>query len=77
MKFQLLIEIKILKNNDFSCLNHSDAVSILLGNVKMQTIVGILTFLNRINVMLSRASVLLNLLNSLQASHFISFPQLV
>ena len=32
---------------------HSDGVLILLINVKMPTIVGILTFISRINVMLS------------------------
>ena len=53
MKFQLLTESKILKNNDFfSCLKHLD-VFILLINVKMPTIVGILTFMSTINLMLS------------------------
>ena len=57
MKFQLLIETKILKNKDFLALNHSYSVFfifILLINVKMPK-VGILTFMSRINSMLSRA----------------------
>ena len=33
----------------FSCLKHSDVVFILLINVKMPTIVGILTFMSMIN----------------------------
>ena len=37
MKFQLLIKIKIPKNNDFS-YNLSDSVLILLINVKIPTI---------------------------------------
>ena len=43
MKFQLLIKSKILKTN-FLALNLSDGVFI---NVKMSTIVGILTFTSR------------------------------
>ena len=52
-EFQLLIESKIhvLKNNE-SCLKHSDGVFILLINVQMPTVV-ILTFMSRINFMLS------------------------
>ena len=42
----------MLKNKDFSFFKTSD-VFILLMNVKMPTIVGILTFMSRINVMLS------------------------
>ena len=53
MNFQAHIESKVLKYNIFSCLKHSDVVFILHINVKMPTIVGILTFLNRINFMLS------------------------
>ena len=63
MKFQLLIKFKMLKNKDFSCLytlrpqgyktfSCSTQLStkfILLINVKMPTIVGILTFVSRIN----------------------------
>ena len=47
MLFQLLIKAKMLKNN----LELSDVVFILLINVKMPTIVGILTFMSRINFM--------------------------
>ena len=50
---QLLIECKILNSNDFSYLKHSDVVFFLLINVKMPTIVAILTFMNKINFMLS------------------------
>ena len=53
MKFQLLRESKILKNNIFFCLKQSNVVFILLINVKMPTIVGILTFMSRINFKLS------------------------
>ena len=52
MKFQLLIENK-MKNNIFSCLKHSGVVFILLINVKRATIVAILTFMSKINFMLS------------------------
>ena len=37
---------KMQKNNDISCLKHSDIVLILFRNVKMPTIVGILTFMS-------------------------------
>ena len=50
LKFQLLVKTKMLKNTDFKL---SDGVFILLINVKMQTIVGILTFISKINFMLS------------------------
>ena len=53
MKFQGLIQGKIVKNKAFSCLKLSDAVFILLINVKMPTVVGILTFMSRINLILS------------------------
>ena len=43
MKFQLLVEIKILKMKLFSCLTYTDVVFILLIIVKMTIIVGILT----------------------------------
>ena len=46
-KFQLLVESKIRKNNDFSCTKHSDVGFIQLINVKMPTIVGILTFISK------------------------------
>ena len=49
MKFQLPIKTKMLKNTHISCLK----TFILLINVKMPTIVGILTFISRINFMLS------------------------
>ena len=49
-KFQLLIKTKMLKNKAFYLLKHS--LVILLINVKMPTIVGVLTFMSRINVML-------------------------
>ena len=48
-KFQLLIKTKILTNKEVSCFKSL----IMLINVKMQTIVGILTFMSRINYMLS------------------------
>ena len=51
MKFQLLISIEMLKNKNFLALKLSD-VFILLINVKMPSIVGILTFMSRINSML-------------------------
>ena len=53
--FQLLIKIKILTNEDVSCFMSpiSDAVFIMLINVKMPTIVGILTFMSRIKFVLS------------------------
>ena len=52
MTFQKLIKTKILKYFFFA-LNHSDVVFILLINVKMPTIIGILTFMSRININLS------------------------
>ena len=45
--------LKYGKLKVFLALNHSDVVFILLINVKMPTIVGILTFLSRINFMLN------------------------
>ena len=57
MKLQLLLKSKMLKNKDFSKNNLafklSDVVFIMLINVKMSTIVGILTFMSMINCMLS------------------------
>ena len=44
IKFQLLIKSKTLKKIDISCYD----VFFLLLNVKMPTIVGILTFMSRI-----------------------------
>ena len=53
MKFQQFIEAK---NDDFSktfiAFKFLDVVFIMLINVKMPTIVGILTFMSRINYML-------------------------
>ena len=54
MKSQLLIKTKILLNEDVSCSKVSDIVFIMLINVKMPTIVGILTFMSRINFVLMR-----------------------
>ena len=45
--------LKILKNNYFPCSKHSDDVFILLINVKMPTIVGILSYMSRKRFMLS------------------------
>ena len=50
-KFQLHIKTKILTNKEVSWL--SDVVFIMLMNVKMPTIVGILTFMRRIIFVLS------------------------
>ena len=47
MKFQLLINIEMLKNKDFLALKLSDVYP-----VDKLTIVGILTFMSRINFML-------------------------
>ena len=47
IKLQQLI--KMLKNADFLAFILSDVVFILIINVKMPTIVGILTFMSRIN----------------------------
>ena len=49
-KFHLLIKTKMPK---FLALSLSDVVFIILINVKMRTIVGILTFMSRINFLLS------------------------
>ena len=53
MKFQLLIKTEIPTNEEVSLLSLSDVVFIMLINVKMPTIVGILTFMSRINLVLS------------------------
>ena len=53
MEYQLFIKIKMLKNKDFLAVKLSDAAFILLINVKMATIIGVLTFMSRIKVMLS------------------------
>ena len=52
-KFQLLIKTKILRVTSFQWFKHSEVVFIMLTNVKMPTIVGILTFMSRINFVLS------------------------
>ena len=46
-------KLKYRQIKKFLALSHSDIVFILLINVKMPTIVGILTFKSRINFMLS------------------------
>ena len=53
MKFQLLIKTKHAENQTFLAFNLTNVVFIMLVNVKMPTIVGILTFMSMINVMLS------------------------
>ena len=50
MKFHLLIKTKILKKI-FLAFKLSDIVLLLLINVKMPTLVGILTFMSKINFM--------------------------
>ena len=52
-KIQLLIKAKILTKKKWLAWGLSDVVFILLINVKMPTIVGILTFICRINFVLS------------------------
>ena len=53
MKFQLLIKAKMLKNENFLAFLLSDGVVIMLINVKMATIVAILTFMSLKKFMLS------------------------
>ena len=53
MEFQMLIKSKMLKNKDNLSFRCSDVVFIMLINIKMPTIVGILTFMSMINFMLS------------------------
>ena len=51
MEFQLLIKSNMLKKNkDFSCFQLLDVMLIMQINVKMPTIVGILTFMSMINI---------------------------
>ena len=38
MKYQLLIKLNYLKNEDFSCVVHSDVVFVLQINVKMSAL---------------------------------------
>ena len=52
MKFHLLINTKIPTNEMFLVLSLSDVVFIMLINIKMPTIVGILTFMSMIDFML-------------------------
>ena len=52
-KFELLIKLKYRQMKNVLALSLSDVVFIMLIHVKMLTIVGILTFMNRINFMLS------------------------
>ena len=52
-KFQLLVKTKIPTNEEVSCFKLPDVVFIMLINVKMSTIVGILTFMSSINFVLS------------------------
>ena len=52
MKFQLLIKLKYRQIKKFLALGLSDVVLIMLINVKIPTIVGILTFMSKINFML-------------------------
>ena len=52
-EFQLLIKLKYRQIKMFLALSLSDVVFIMLINVKMPTIVGILTFMSRINFVLS------------------------
>ena len=52
-KFQLLIKLKYWQIKKFHASILSDVVFILLINVKMPTVVGILTFMSRIDFVLS------------------------
>ena len=54
MMIQMLIKTKMLTDKESSCFKSLSCVFIMLINVKMQTIVGILTFMSRINFVLSR-----------------------
>ena len=51
-EIQMLIKSKILKKKIFLAFRLSDVVFIMLLNVKMPTIVGILTFMSMINFVL-------------------------
>ena len=74
MKFQLLITTKMLKNIDFSCFKLSDVVFIMLMNVKMPTIVDILTFMSMINCMLInvKISTIVGILTFMSMKNFMS-----
>ena len=52
-KFQLLVKTKIPIKKKFLALSLTYVVIIMLIDVKMPTIVGILTFMDRINFVLS------------------------
>ena len=52
-KFQLLIKLKYRQMKKFLALSLPDVVFIMLINVEMPTIVGILTYMSRINFVLS------------------------
>ena len=52
--FQLLIKLKYRQIKKFLALSLSNVVFIMLINVKMPTIIGILTFMRRKNFLLSR-----------------------
>ena len=52
-KFQLLIKSKIPTKEDVFYFKLSDAVFIMLASVKMPTIFGVLSFMSRINFVLS------------------------
>ena len=51
-KFQLLIKLKLRQIKKFLDLSLLDVVFIMLINVKMPTIVGILTLMSRVNFVL-------------------------
>ena len=53
MKFQLLIKSKIQTNKEVTCFKSHRCCIYHAINVKMPTIVGILTFMRRINFVLS------------------------
>ena len=53
IKFKLLIKTgMLLKIKDFSCFECSNIVIIILINVKMPTIIGLLTFMSKISFVL-------------------------
>ena len=54
MKFDRSQKLKYQEMKKFLALSLSEIVFIMLLNVKMPTVVGILTFMSRINFMLSR-----------------------
>ena len=53
IKFQLLIKTKLLKNANFLAFKLSNVAFSMLINVKMPTLVGILTFISMLNFVLS------------------------